>query len=101
MLASFLALPRYPFTLEMIEYAPEEVGVYGLFEGTELIFIGRSNSIRRSLRAHQSGLHGHCTKQATAYTWEITLWARMREAELCTLFLQKNKRDARCQGKAS
>jgi hypothetical protein len=101
MLDSFFALPRYPFTRQMIKHAPEEIGVYGLFEGTELIYLARANSIRASLLAHRDGLHGHCTTRASAYTWEITLWARMREAELSSFFLRANKRDPRCQGKAS
>jgi hypothetical protein len=44
-LDSFFALPRYPFTRAMIEHAPEEVGLYGLFAGTELIYLASCNSI--------------------------------------------------------
>ena len=39
---NFSRLPRYPFTHAMVEHAPEGCGVYGLFEGDELIYIGRA-----------------------------------------------------------
>jgi hypothetical protein len=37
-----LKLPRYPFTRAMIEYAPDTHGVYGLFEGEAMIYIGKA-----------------------------------------------------------
>ena len=36
----FLSLPRYQFTDTMIELAPNEPGIFGLFDGPELIYIG-------------------------------------------------------------
>jgi hypothetical protein len=100
---SFLALPRFAFTRAAIEYAPEEPGIYGLFDGTELIYIGRAErpSIKAWLLLHQDGAQGECTMRATAYTWEITLWPRAREAEILSRFYQANRRDPRCQHKAA
>lgn len=97
----FFALPRYPFNRAAIEAAPEEAGIYGLFDGTELIYIGRApggaHGIKALLLAHQDGLHGSCTMKAATYTWEITIWSAAREVEVLTAFVQQNRREPRCQ----
>jgi hypothetical protein len=105
-LDAFLALPRYPFTRAAIEYAPEEPGVYALFEGSELIYLGRASdrgahSIRELLRLHQDGRFGDCTMKAAQYTWEITLWPAARETELLVRYFQAHRRDPRCVARAA
>lgn len=101
---AFLALPRYPFTRAAVEFAPEEAGIYGLFDGSELIYIGRAenrsaNSIRALLLRHQDGALGPCTMKATHYTWEITIWgAAARETELLARHFQAHHREPRCTG---
>ena len=97
----FLKLPRYPFTRAMLEHAPEQSGVYGLFDGAELVYVGKSASIRAALLLHQDGAAGECTMRATAYTWEITIWPAARETEILARFHQSHRRDPRCQGKAA
>src|SRR3954469_14760396 len=99
---AFLALPRYPFTRGAIEFAPEEPGIFGLFDGTELIYVGRAEdrhdrSIRALLIRHQDGAFGECTMKATHYTWEISIWPAARETELLARFFQEHARDPRCQ----
>ena len=96
----FLALPRYPFNRLIIEDAPEHAGVYGLFEGEELIYLGVGHSIRDCLRRHQDGALGECTMNATRYTWEITVWPAFRESEILAGFQQQIGVVPRCQGKA-
>ena len=99
---AFLALPRYPFTRAAIEFAPEEAGIFGLFDGKELIYIGRAenrvaHNIRALLLRHQDGAMGECTMKATHYTWEITIWgAAARETELLARHFQTHQREPRC-----
>ena len=98
----FLALPRYPFTRAAIEFAPEEPGVFGLFDGQELIYIGRADDRhQRSLRAllllHQDGAMAECTMKATHYTWEIvSIGAAARETEILARYFQTHRRQPRC-----
>lgn len=102
---AFLALPRYPFNRAAIEFAPEEAGIFGLFDGKELVYIGRAtdredHSIRALLLRHQDGAMGDCTMKATQYTWEITVWgAAARETELLARHFQSTHREPRCQSK--
>ena len=73
----FNDLPRYFFTRAMIEHAPDGFGVYALFDGPELIYIGRATrgmSIKACLAMHLDGVMGACTAAATQYTWELNLW---------------------------
>jgi len=99
---AFLGLPRYPFTRAAIEFAPEESGIFGLFDGNELIYLGRADnraehSIRALLLKHQDGVFGTCTMKATHYTWEITVWgATLREKELLARHFQANHSEPRC-----
>jgi hypothetical protein len=93
-------MKRYPFTRPVIEYAPYDMGgVYVLWEGDEAIYIGRSGSrtIRACLYEHLEGKRGGCTRTATHYSWEITIWDSARETELLSLFTRENSRDPRCQ----
>jgi len=96
-----IEMKRYPFTRAIIEYAPYDVGgVYVLWEGEEVIYIGRtgsSHNIRACLFEHLDGTRGNCTKSATHYSWEISLWDAARETELLALFSRENRRDPRCQ----
>jgi hypothetical protein len=102
---AFLALPRYLFTRGAIEFAPEEPGIFGLFDGTELIYVGRAEdrhdrSIRALLIRHQDGAFGECTMKATHYTWEIVLLGvAAREIEVLARHFQAHHREPRCSGK--
>jgi hypothetical protein len=102
----FFALPRYPFLRAALEYAPEEPGIYALFDGDELVYVGRAgdrgdHSIKACLLRHQDGRHGECTMKAKTYTWEITLWASARETEILAAFYRRHRRDPRCQSKVA
>ena len=98
----FSRLPRYPFTHAMVEHAPDGYGVYGLFEGDELIYVGRATrgmSIKACLAMHLDGVLGVCTTKATRYAWELNLWPGARENELLGGFAKTYGREPRCQGK--
>lgn len=101
----FFALPRYPFLRAILENAPEEPGIYGLFDGQELVYIGRAmsreQSIKHCLLLHQDGARGLCTMKATHYTWEITRWVAARETEVLSAFNRQHRRDPRCNEKAA
>lgn len=94
-------MKRYAFTRPIVEYAPNDVGgVYVLWQDNEVIYIGRtgaSTNIRACLLEHLEGARGNCTKVATHYSWEITIWDSARETELLSLFMRQNRRDPRCQ----
>jgi hypothetical protein len=96
----FLKLPRFSFTRAMIEYAPETHGVYGMFEGEGIIYIGKAvdrMTIKTCLLLHQDGSFGDCTMKATACAWEITSWPSARETELLAAFFKAHNHDPRCQ----
>jgi hypothetical protein len=94
----------WPFTLTMLEYAPDNSGVYLLWDGDEIIYIGRAQgeqSVKTCLLAHRSGSLGECTKRATHYSWVISVWPSVVEAQLIGQFHQKYGREPRCHNKAS
>ena len=72
---------RYRFTRMVIAGAPEDQGVYALWDGEELIYYGRG-SIRARLMDHFHGLDNPLTRRATHYGWEMCKDAVAREAEL-------------------
>jgi hypothetical protein len=94
-----IAGPRYRFNAGMVDGAPEERGVYGLWDGEDLIFLGRSQgalTIQHALREHLSGRAGPCTSRATHYAWELCFEPAEREAELLAAFKAQFRRVPRC-----
>jgi predicted GIY-YIG superfamily endonuclease len=95
---------RWPFTQAMLEYAPDNPGVYVLWDGDEAIYIGRAQgkeSVKKRLLAHHAGSLGECTMKATYYSWAISVWPASMETELFAEFHRQHKRDPRCHGKAA
>jgi hypothetical protein len=72
---------RYRFTRLVIAGAPEDPGVYALWDGEELIYYGRG-IIRQRLLDHFLGRVDPLTRRATHYGWEICRNPAVREAEL-------------------
>lgn len=98
-----IAAPKYRFTRSMAAGAPEEAGVYALWKGDELIFIGRASqaaTIRACLVEHLGG-SCPCTRHATHYTWELSLHPAAREAEVLTEFRSRFGRLPRCNEEAA
>ncbi len=63
----------YTFTADNINKSPDSPGVYVLWKGSELIYIGSSSlSIRGRLARHYNGDEGWCTRQATQYQRMVT-----------------------------
>jgi hypothetical protein len=73
---------RYRFTRIVIAGAPEDAGIYALWDGDELIYYGRAQSIRARLMDHYQGKLDAQTKRATHYGWELCKDPVAREAEL-------------------
>ena len=68
---------RYRFGRIVLQGAPEDAGVYALWEGEELVYYGRASSIRESLLRHYAERF-----PATHYSWETCADPAAREAEL-------------------
>ena len=83
---------RYRFTRIVISGAPEEAGVYALWDADEVIYYGRADgkhqsggsTIRSRLLAH----YYEDRKRPTHYSWEVCADPAAREAEL----LQEHER---------
>ena len=77
---------KYKFTKENVDNAPDEHGVYILYDNSTLIYIGRAAgegvTIRSRLQSHKSGNEGACTTNASHYKREITSSPIGREKEL-------------------
>ena len=72
---------RYRFTRVVIAGAPQDPGVYALWDGEEVIYYGRG-MIRARLMDHFHGRLVPLTRRATHYGWEICKDPAAREAEL-------------------
>ena len=91
---------RYRFTRNMVEGAPAEPGVYALWQDEELIYYGRAAggavTLQHALFEHLMGRAAPCTRDATHYGWEISLYPLAREAELLAEYKAANRRLPRC-----
>ncbi len=91
---------RYSFTAENLDKAPNEAGVYALYDGDSLIYIGRAQggsvTIRSRLKDHKAGRDGPCTKAATSYKREVTSQSVSREKELLDEYYNTNRRLPKC-----
>ena len=70
-------LQRYPFDRRVIQGAPNEAGLYVLWESDELTYIGSVEppglTIRQRLLEHWSG-RNHCACKPTHYSWRLALY---------------------------
>jgi len=91
---------RYDLTDDNLDKAPDEAGVYALYDGDELIYIGRAQggttTIRSRLKDHKSGRAGACTQNATTYRREPTSDSVSRERALLDEYKRPNGRLPRC-----
>ncbi len=77
---------RYRFTKENVDKSPTKTGVFALYDGAMLIFIGRATddgaTIRTQLQDHQASRATNGTGKATHYRREATTASVSREIEL-------------------
>ena len=98
-----IASPRYALTPTMVSGAPNDPGVYALWENDELIYYGHargeSATIQSCLLQYIGGNNG-CTARATHYGWEISANPPARELELQREFEKAHRRLPRCNSNA-
>lgn len=91
---------RYLFTEDSVVNAPNDAGVYALYDNNDVIYYGRATggevTIRSRLTDHKSGREGNCTQSATHYSHEVTSSPISREKELLEQFFRLNGRLPRC-----
>jgi len=85
----------YDFTKDNVDKAPAAHGAYILYDGGELIYIGRASgnavTIRSRLQCHLRGDEGPCTQGATHYWREPNDSPIAREKELLDWYAANNK----------
>ena len=81
-MSDFTIGTRLPFTRPMINMEPNEPGVYVLFDGDEVIYIGKHQNLKTRLQQHHRGDAGPCTQKATHYCIEPNDDPEGREDEL-------------------
>src|SRR5258708_40347766 len=84
--------PKWPFTPAAIENSPDEWGgVYVLWRGDTLLFIGsapdRGRSINADLLPHQKGVRGPCTHETTHYSWALSQYPTQLQRKLFQRFV--------------
>lgn len=90
------------FSREDIDEAPDEPGVYGLYQGGDLIYIGRAEgglsitTIRARLKSHCEGYRGPNTEHATHYRCEVSRDPVTRQRKLLQEYEQQYGRLPRC-----
>lgn len=99
----FWSLPRYPFLRAFVEQAPEQSGVYALFDAQgDAIYIGcalaREGGIRRALLGNLKARPRACAAVPANYTWEMAFTPGAREAQLISSFVGQHARMPQCQG---
>ena len=88
--------PLYRFTAAIVEGAPENAGVYALWQEAEMIYLGHAASIKAALLGHLQRDPPDCTGGATHYSWELSLQPAVREADLLEAFRKRHGRLPRC-----
>ena len=90
----------YAFSDENLEKAPDQGGVYALYQNGQLIYIGRSKggttTISSRLKDHKAGRDGKCTQSADKYRHEPCSNPVSREKELLAQFQKANGKLPRC-----
>lgn len=90
----------YSFTDKNLDNAPDVAGVYALYDGNLLIYIGRAQggqtTIRTRLKDHKSGREGRGTQAASTYRREPCTNPVARERELLQEYQRQYGRLPRC-----
>jgi hypothetical protein len=73
---------RYRFTRIVISGAPEDAGVYALWDGDEVVYYGRSDGAGSTIRSRLLDHYYEGASRPTHYSWEVCNDPAAREAEL-------------------
>ena len=98
------SVKKYPFTQKNVDNAPDKSGVYALYDQNEVIYIGRARgegvTIRSRLKDHKSGKEGTCTKGASHYKRQATVFPLTRETALLVEYKKVHGKLPRCNERA-
>jgi len=89
----------YEFNNREIEDTTTDYGVYALYDGDEVIYIGKAESgqgLREALMDHKRGEFGPCTQETTHFRRELDPSPSLREVELIEEFIDDKGRPPRC-----
>ncbi len=89
----------YPFREGCISIETTGAGIYILYSGGEIIYIGKADSvggIKRKLVDHKRGREGPCTLGANAYKYELSSSPQFREKELLAEHMRTFGKLPRC-----
>lgn len=82
---------------------PKRAGVYKLYDGSEIIYIGRSsggnNTIYHRINNHHAGNSGPCTRGFSHYAYDTTVADVTTERNLLQEYRRRNGRLPRCNDK--
>ena len=92
---------RYRFRRIVISGAPDDPGVYALWDDEELVYYGRADRGENSIRSRLLDLYYENPKRATHYSWEVCADPAKREAELLGEHERAFGRPPRLNGKAA
>jgi hypothetical protein len=73
---------RYRFKRIVISGAPEDAGVYALWDGEEVVYYGRADGGASTIRSRLLDHYYEAARRATHYSWELCKDPVAREAEL-------------------
>lgn len=89
--------PKWPLSRALLRDAPETAGVYALWHGTELVYIGCAHggreTLRRSLAEQLRTVPP--SRHPTHFSWEITSRPTQRERELLLEYRELHARAPR------
>ena len=87
--------PRWVVVAALVSLAPDTPGVYELWDGDELVYVGRTRDERTTLRGELERclLDEHVS--ATHFSWEISFHPVARERELLAEFERAHHRAPR------
>jgi hypothetical protein len=73
---------RYRFRRIVISGAPDDAGVYALWDGDEVVYYGRSDGDGSTIRSRLLDHYYEGANRPTHYSWEVCRDPATREAEL-------------------
>jgi hypothetical protein len=93
--------PRWVVVAALVSLAPDTPGVFELWDGDELVYVGRTRDERATLRGELERrlLEEHVS--ATHFRWEITFHPAARERELLAEYERAHHRSPRLNSELS